>query len=115
MEKLVELFERGEIYKGEVDEDVGEFKDETIATHLKDKRCDSNNTRSYFAKHTSPNKKESDQLIPWEISYSLKEISGKNRAIHTNVVLVIVLADDNSNYDYYLEGNTCFHCNCRTH
>ena len=59
-------------------------------------------------------KKESDQWIPWEISYSLKEITRSDRTSHTNGVLGIVLPDIGSSYEYYLKEKAYPLCDCTT-
>lgn len=115
VDELIGLFEDDEIYKGEGNEDLSKFKDETIQTHLRDKIYDSSLTLVLI----SPDMKnswepESDQWIPWEVSYSLKAITRSGRTSLTNGMLAVVLPDLASSYSYFLEDNTCLDCHCRT-
>lgn len=80
------------------------LEDTTIQSILGDKIYDSTITLVLI----SPNMKDSnlpetEQRIPWEISYSLREQSRNGRTSKTNAVMAIVLPDANGRYDYYIE------------
>ena len=102
------------IYKGEHDdEDLSQLEDDTIWEKLKDKIYDSTVTVVFISpgmRDTS--KKDRDQWIPWEISYSLKETSRKNKngdpiTSKSNAMLAVVLPDTEGKYSYYLNENNC--------
>ena len=115
VDALIELFDEDEIYKGEGDEDLSNFKDETIKSHLRDKIYDSSITIVLISPSMKDDdEEESEQWIPWEISYSLKEITRDGRTSRTNAVLAVVLPDENSSCSYFLEENTCSSCHRRT-
>lgn len=116
------LGESDNIYKGESDgEDLSTLDENTIWEKLKDKIYDSSLTIVLI----SPNMKETwkvdrEQWIPWEISYSLKEVSRKNKngdpvTSKTNAMIAVVLPDSNNSYSYYLEEKHCCNSNCISH
>lgn len=111
-----------DIYKGEKDgEDLSDLSDDTIWEKLKDRIYDSSVTVVFISpgmKETD--KKDRDQWIPWEVSYSLKETSRKNKngdsiTSHSNAMIAVVVPDENGSYTYYLQPNTCCTSGCTTH
>ena len=123
----VDEFERivdssDDIFKGESDgEDLSDLSDDTIWETLKDRIYDSSVTIVFISpgmKETR--KKDRDQWIPWEVSYSLRETSRRNKngesvTSHSNAMLAVVLPDDNNSYTYYLDPKSCCSGGCTTH
>ena len=110
------------IYKGESDgEDLSVLSDDTIWEKLKDRIYDSSVTVVFISPGMKENwKLERDQWIPWEVSYSLKEVSRKNKngqavTSRSNAMLAVVLPDSNGSYSYYLESKNCCGSGCTTH
>lgn len=110
------------IYKGESDgEDLSVLSRETIWQKLKDRIYDSSVTVVFISPGIKESwKTEENQWIPWEISYSLKEISRKNKngdavTSRSNAMVAVVLPDENGSYSYYLESKYCCGSGCTTH
>lgn len=110
------------IYKGESDgEDLSDLSDSTIWEKLKDRIYDSSVTVIFI----SPGmrewwKNDRDQWIPWEVSYSLKETSRRNKngdpiTSHSNAMVAVVLPDTTGSYSYYLESKSCCSGGCTMH
>jgi len=110
------------IYKGESEgEDLSKLTDDTIWDKLKDRIYDSTVTVIFISPGmVEKGVKERDQWIPWEVSYSLKEQSRKNKngdliTSKTNAMLAVVLPDYEGDYSYYLEKRDCCREKCVTH
>lgn len=109
------------IYKGESDgEDLSCLSEEQIWDKLRDRIYDSSVTIVFI----SPKMRESwnadkSQWIPWEVSFSLKETSRKDKngnkiTSHSNAMLAVVLPDANGSYSYYYEEKHCCLSGCTT-
>ena len=110
------------IYKWESDgEDLSKLSKSTIWKKLRDRIYDSSVTIIFISPEMKETwKEEKDQWIPWEISYSLKEISRKNKngdsvTSRSNAMLAVILPDENGSYSYYLENKQCCKSGCTTH
>lgn len=100
---------------GEKDgESLKDFSEGYIESSLKDKIYRSSITIVMISKGmVEIFSAEKDQWIPWEVSYSLKEVTRNDRISRMNAVLGIVLPDENNSYEWYYTENTA--CNCTTH
>lgn len=90
------------VYKGEMEnEDLSGLSDNAIWERLKDKIYDSSVTIVFISPGMCVyGKKDEEQWIPWEISYSLREETRKNRTSGTNSLVFVVLPDISGNYVY---------------
>ena len=110
------------IYKGESQgDDLSDLSDDTIWEKLTNRIYDSSVTIVFISPGMRETwKKDRDQWIPWEVSYSLKETSRKNKngdsvTSHSNAMLAVVIPDENGSYSYYLEAKNCCSGGCTMH
>ena len=109
-----------DIYKGEDDgEDLSKLSEDAIWSQLKDRIYDSTLTIVMISPNMKSFSPDREQWIPWEISYSLKEVSRKNKAGNmvtssSNAILAIVLPNRNGSYAYFLEDRNCCASGCRS-
>ena len=108
VDQLQILIGEDNINKGEKDgEDMSVLEDATIQSILGDKIYDSSITLVLISPNMKdPTLPETEQWIPWEISYSLREQSREGRTSKTNAVMAIVLPDANNSYEYYIKEHT---------
>ena len=100
------------IDKGEdANEDLSHLSEERIAQLLYNRIYDSTITIVLISKNMKENKREKDQWIPREISYSLSEHSRGGRTSHTNAALAVVIPDENDSYEYFVQPTGCQYCN----
>lgn len=105
VDKLENYFSKNDIYKGESDdEDLSALSDDVIWNKLKDRIYDSSVTLVMISPNMKePRRWEKSQWIPWEISYSLKEMTRNDRTSHSNAMLAVVLPNKNGSYSYFIE------------
>ena len=110
------------IYKGESeDEDLSNLSENTIWQKLRNRIYDSSITIVFISPEMREfGKSDRAQWIPWEISYSLKETSRKNKngdpvTSKSNAMLAVVLPDSSGSYSYFLEKKSCCQSGCIMH
>ena len=78
--------------------------EEQIWAKLRDRIYDTSVTIVFISRGMKEPKPEWWQWIPWEISYSLKEIPRGDRVSRTNAVFAVVLPDASGSYEYFMHS-----------
>lgn len=89
------------------DESLAGKSQEYIKKELTDNIFPTSVTLVFISKGMKTSKPEKEQWIPWEVSYSLKEISRSGRTSQVNGLLLVVLPDENSSYGYFVKKGEC--------
>lgn len=112
---LQEKIGKDNINLGEKDgESLDDFSDYKIESILKGKIRQCSITIVLISEGMKENNKsEKEQWVPWEISYSLREVPTSWNIKHMNAVLGIVLPNKSGTYDWYYTENK--NCNSVTH
>lgn len=108
VDKLQDLLDKNDhINKGEKNgEDLSHLSENTIKEKLKDKIHDSSLTIVFISQNMKDfSKLEKNQWIPWEISYSLKDIERGGLRSRTNAILAVVIPDICGTYNYFEDYN----------
>ena len=106
VDRLDKILSGDHIYKGEDnDDDLSHLSEEAIALKLCDRIYDSSLTIVIISPQMNNGLPERHQWIPWEVSYSLREVSRGGRVSQTNALLGVVLPDKNLNYSYFMSYN----------
>lgn len=95
------------------DEDLSQYSEDTIWEKLRDRIFDSSVTIVMVsAGMRDANKRDENQWIPWEISFSLCTTSRDGRKSPLNALLAVVLPDRNNSYDYFVTKRRCCAYGC---
>ena len=114
---LIDKFsnETDHAYRGEgTDEDLSYLSEAAIYDRLKDKIYGTSVTLVLISPGMKlEGRRDRSQWIPWEIYYSLREVTRNGRTSHRNGIIAVVLPDRDGSYDYIISEERCCGEGCR--